>query len=1228
MYKKIIFGLFIFLTMEAAAQNAKLHFRNIPMQQTLEKKNSQTQRLHISFPEVKFQQVETHRGNFSQIEIPGTYRSGAVGDPQLVSFNKLLVVPVDAEISLSVISYQSKEFDLYPLTQTRRLLPYQPSYRKNENPEEKELRINEKAYSKNVFTKQKLATINDLGIMRGLRLVQVTVNPLQYNPGKNKLRVHNQIVIELTTKNENILISEQILRTTQSPYFDALYQQVGLEPVTKSFPLTVNNPVSYLVVTPPEFLPVLAPFIAWKTQKGFEMIIGNTAEIGSSVSEIKSWIQTQYADTLNGKTAPAFLLLVGDVAQIPASQNGIQTLKATDLYYASVDGDMFPEMFYGRFSAQDTTQLRVMLDKTLMYEKYQFIDDTYLNQATLIAGADATWNPKVAQPTINYSTENYFNTSQGFDKVNAYLTNYTGCYNTEQIGVGILNYTAHCSQTSWSSPYLSAATVQNFTNSGKYPIAIGNCCTSGDFSISTCIGEAFLRAPFGGAVAYLGSVPDTYWWEDYYWAVGAHYPIENQYPSINSSGTGIYDALFMPDYQSLDAIVFAGNLAVTEAINQAYPTDVGSLYYWEAYHCLGDPSLQPYLTQGKIPTVEHATKVNWGSGELDVLANAGALVALSSKEQLIVSGFVDSTGAIGLPYASLQAGDSLLLVVTQAGYKPYLTNIAVLPPAAYYPDVSILVQHNQNAVANAEVTFEQKQLITDSSGLVEFADVDTGWVHLEVRHPDFIAYTDSLHLDFSDTLLIIELSVYPNLTFVVSDSTGFVSNVSVSLDTLNQLTDALGKAVFSGVEPGVHPYRIEKTGYYKIQEQLMVPESSVEKPVFLREIPDLQFEVMFQNQPVADAKIVVNQMEYYTDALGKLLLEDVGAGTYTYEISKDAYSTVKGSVKVFLTNQAVNVELPRLSQVQFTVRFADSPVPNVQITLDTMERLTDSQGNAMFPTLVYGKYPFKVQKDKFLTISDSLQLADDFFTKEILLELETFTAYFYLTANSQPLAGANMLLNTIEALSDDAGSVVFEKLFPDSLYHYLISCPGYESFSGSFTMGNFDLITNLSLNLTTCQVNFVVSDKQGLLPGALIDFASQQKPTNSLGEALFSDVLPAESLVYVVQKANSHLADTGIIHLKNDTTVTVLLSVLEIYEETDSSLELFPNPTSGKFFVHWDNAPQPFSVKVYSNSGVLLKSFEEINHQLELDLTEFDTGIYHLQIQLGKYKTVKRVLKK
>jgi hypothetical protein len=120
--------------------------------------------------------------------------------------------------------------------------------------------------------------------------------------------------------------------------------------------------------------------------------------------------------------------------------------KVTDLYYASVDGDYFPEMYYGRFSATNVAQLQAQIDKTLYYEKYEFADPSYLNKTTLIAGADGTWNPRVGQPTIHYATQNYWNAAHGFTDVYTYLTSpYTGCYSPERIAVSFINFTAHCS---------------------------------------------------------------------------------------------------------------------------------------------------------------------------------------------------------------------------------------------------------------------------------------------------------------------------------------------------------------------------------------------------------------------------------------------------------------------------------------------------------------------------------------------------------------------------------------------------------------------------------------------------------------------------------------------------------------------------------------------------------------------------------------------------------------
>ena len=49
---------------------------------------------------------------------------------------------------------------------------------------------------------------------------------------------------------------------------------------------------------------------------------------------------------------------------------------------------------------------------------------------------------------------------------------------------------------------------------------IGNCCQSNAFDVSVCFGEALLRENNKGAVGYIGGSNNTYWDEDYWWAVG------------------------------------------------------------------------------------------------------------------------------------------------------------------------------------------------------------------------------------------------------------------------------------------------------------------------------------------------------------------------------------------------------------------------------------------------------------------------------------------------------------------------------------------------------------------------------------------------------------------------------------------------------------------------------------------------------------------------------------
>ena len=137
--------------------------------------------------------------------------------------------------------------------------------------------------------------------------------------------------------------------------------------------------------------------------------------------------------------------------------------------------------------------------------------------------------------------------------------------------------------------------ANNLTNANKYFLAIGNCCLAADFGYSgVCLAEAMIRGQNKGAYTYIGSCPSTYWYEDYYWGLGAT-NVMSQTPTPQNSSIGVYDGIDMTEtYNTTNSIVFLGNLAVCYAHDGSYGTHSSPLYYWQAYHCFGDASIMNY----------------------------------------------------------------------------------------------------------------------------------------------------------------------------------------------------------------------------------------------------------------------------------------------------------------------------------------------------------------------------------------------------------------------------------------------------------------------------------------------------------------------------------------------------------------------------------------------------------------------------------------------------------
>ena len=715
--KKVYLLLVVALSaVTALAQNGRIDLRNISKAE-ITHSDFTTLRAVFSYGSIESASLSNEKGTFSQIALECTYAAGEIGAPELPASHQLLAVPFGATPRVSVINFTSTDYKLSDYG-INTIMPRQPSVRKDQKPEDVEFVYNVEAYQTRGLSTIPEASIEVQGTLRGIQVGSLVINPVSYNPASNTLRVFNDIEVEIDFEGADRAETERMLLNTYSPYFDIVYRQMfnyrQIMSVYDDHPDLMAYPVHMIVITPEDYITSLQPWLDWKVQKGFDVNVVTTAQAGGNYNAIQSYVQNLYNTGVSQGATPTFLILVGDTGQLPGKTSGTATQKVTDLYYGSVDGDYFPDMFYSRMSAENTSQLTNIINKILQYEQYTMPDPSYLNNVTLIAGWDSYWTSYVGAPTINYATTNYYNTAHGFTQVNSHVnqSQYSGCYNALSTGVGFVNYTAHGDNQEWSQPNFTNSGVNQLSNADKYFLAMGNCCLSGNFGYTQpCFGEAMIRAENKAAYSYIGSCPYTYWYEDYYFGVGATNTFGNT-PNINNTATGVYDAVWMDEtYNTVSSMTFLGNIAVCYAYAGNYQTSINATYYWQAYHVLGDGSIMPYRVNPTPNTVSHATTIPAGAPSFTVNAEAGSYVGISQNCELKGAALVPASGTVDVPVTSITSGQ-VKIVVTKPQRQPYIQDIDVNGSAPQSYTVSVSANPVEGGTVSGGGTFTEGQSCT------------------------------------------------------------------------------------------------------------------------------------------------------------------------------------------------------------------------------------------------------------------------------------------------------------------------------------------------------------------------------------------------------------------------------------------------------------------------------------------------------------------------------------
>ena len=644
----------------------------------------------FSFSTIEAEDMESERGTFSWLSMANTVIGGNEGDPQIPVVNQLIAVPIGASPRVEITSYSTTDYRLEDLN-IHTLVPRQPSLRKDQRPEDVPFVYNADAYQTRGLTTAPRAMVTVEGFMRGIQLGKLGIEPVSYDPVNNTLRVFNDIEVTVHFDGADAAATEKLLVDTYSPYFNIVYKSLFngravLDAYTQH-PDLYTTPVKMLVVTTSTYAnsDAFNTWLTWKKQKGIEVDV-QTVTSSTSSSNVRSLIQSRY-----NANHPTFLVIIGDRADVTNyttwSDNTLNySPYVSDNAYASIDNDVYHDMFMSRMSVSSTTELGNLVNKIITYEKYTMTDPGYLNESLLIAGWDATWTNRVGKPTIQYANNNYFNTAHGITP-HVYITTGTGqttCYNYIN-QVGFVNYTAHGDITMLADPQFKNSQVSSMTNNGKYLWLVANCCLTANWgNSSTCLGETMIRAANKGAFGYIGSIPESYWYEDYYFGVGAFPYVAQTVQTPSSTTMGMYDAMFdETGFNTLNAMPYIGNVAVTYAHAAGYTSSVSDEYYWRGYQCLGDGSVMPYIKVPAANNVSHASTLPLSVNSFTVSADAGSYVSITVNNEIIGVAQVPESGTVNVPIIAQNTVGTAMIVVTRNQRQPYITTINIVGGSLY-----------------------------------------------------------------------------------------------------------------------------------------------------------------------------------------------------------------------------------------------------------------------------------------------------------------------------------------------------------------------------------------------------------------------------------------------------------------------------------------------------------------------------------------------------------------
>ncbi len=732
------------------------------------------------------------------INLSGIILFNDAGMPDLPGESKLIAVPEGAKPILKILDYRTEiieEVEMAPAP----VIPF-------DTEPDIEYEKNMKVFSKNAFYPENPFKLSEVTEIRGVDAVMLGITPFQYNPVTKQLIVYKDIKLEVTFEGGSGYFGENRLRNrVWEPILDdallnySSLPKIDFDAKTKN---AKDDEYEYVILTldDTDFTDWAETIAEFRRKQGISTGVFTISDGPgeNTVSSIETWVDNMYN---TWTTPPAAILILADYGTGTSgitSQSYDHPYSGSDIYitdnkYADVDGDDLPDIAFARITANNASQLEVMITKFINYESNPptnidfynhpvsalgWQDDRWFQICSEVIGG--FWNNQLGKETVRinelgYLANNYntgpWSTATNTTDVMSYfgpdglgyipatpqeLGGFTGgnatmVNNAINSGSFMLQHRDHGGNTGWGEPDYDNSDIDGLNNTDLSFIMSINCLT-GHFNISSEVfAEKFHRYTSSGnnsgALGIIAASEVSYSFVNDVYVWGCY---DNMWPNFMPGETANPESRFIyPAFANI-----AGKNFLFQS-SWPYNTSDKQITY-RLFHHHGDPYLNLYSEVPADLTVSCDDIILYGNNNFDVDVDENAFIAITyyneTEGEVEILGTAESSG--GTTTVNLSnvpsPGEQVLLTVTKQNYFRYTKLIDIITPSGPYVIKNSYLIDDSNENNNGEADYCETFNIDITLENVGTETAENVTASLTITDPYVISVSNNENISFGN----------------------------------------------------------------------------------------------------------------------------------------------------------------------------------------------------------------------------------------------------------------------------------------------------------------------------------------------------------------------------------------------------------------------------------------------------------------------------------------------